>query len=302
MIMLTKLPGWIVAFFACATLLAGTVQAQAPAPAAPPVREIIKVAGEVYRFRNNNHYSLVIITPAGVIFSDPINADASNWLKVELKKRTDQPVRFVIYSHDHADHISGGEVFKDTAQFISQVNAKPVIIGEKRPTPVPNITFTDALDIDLGGTLVQLRYVGRNHSNNSIVVVLPKERVLYAVDFIPVKSMAFRDFPDAYVPEWMESLSRVEAIDFDILVPGHGPMGTKDDLRNFHHFLDDLHAAVLDGVRHGKTVEQLKAELKFPRQETWTNYKESLGLNIEGMYRLVQANRRNNQGVGGGIN
>ncbi|MBM3602058.1 MAG: MBL fold metallo-hydrolase [Alphaproteobacteria bacterium] len=76
-----------------------------------PVREISKIAGEVYRFRNNNHYSVFAVTPAGVIATDPINAGAAQWLKEEVQKRFNQPVKYVIYSHDHADHISGGEVF-----------------------------------------------------------------------------------------------------------------------------------------------------------------------------------------------
>ena len=81
--------------------------AQQPPPQ-PPVREITKIAGEVYRFRNNAHYSVFAVTPAGVIATDPINADAARWLKDEIQKRFNQPVRYVIYSHDHADHISGG--------------------------------------------------------------------------------------------------------------------------------------------------------------------------------------------------
>jgi glyoxylase-like metal-dependent hydrolase (beta-lactamase superfamily II) len=67
--------------------------------------------------------------------------------------------------------------------------------------------------------------MGRNHSDNSIVMRFPKERVLFAVDFIPVESVAFRDFPDAYIEDWIDSLQRMELMDFDILAPGHGPLG-----------------------------------------------------------------------------
>ena len=55
------------------------------------------------------------VTPAGAIVTDPIDAGAAQWLKDEIKKRFNQPVKYVIYSHDHADHISGGQVFTDTA-------------------------------------------------------------------------------------------------------------------------------------------------------------------------------------------
>ena len=98
-----------------------------------PVREITKIAGEVYRFRNANHYSVFAVTSAGVIATDPINADAARWLKAEITRRFNQPIRYVVYSHDHADHISGGEVFADTAIVVAHENAKAAIVGERRP-------------------------------------------------------------------------------------------------------------------------------------------------------------------------
>ena len=259
-----------------------------------PVREITKISGEVYRFRNNNHYSVFAVTPDGVIATDPINADAARWLKGELQSRFGKQVKYLVYSHDHADHISGGEVFADTAVVIAHDEAKKAIVGEKRPTAVPHLTFTDRLTIELGGTSLELVFVGKNHSNNSLVMRFPKERLLFAVDFIPVETVAFRDFPDAYMPDWIDSLKRVEALDFDVLVPGHGKLGEKRHVTLFREYLQDLHAEVLAGARAGKTPDDLVQTIKLPKYESWTNYKESLALNIQGMYRLIQANRRPN--------
>ena len=216
-----------------AASIAVPVFAQAPTPPAA-VREITKIKDEVYRFRNNNHYSVFAVTSAGIIATDPINAPAATWLKDELKKRwPDKPIKFVVYSHDHADHISGGEVWTDTATVVAHENAREPIVGEKRPTPLPHVTFSDKATIDLGGTAVELIWVGRNHSNNSVVMRFPKEKIIFAVDFIPVKGVAFRDFPDAYLDEWIDSLRKVEALEFDILAPGHGALGGKADVTNF---------------------------------------------------------------------
>jgi glyoxylase-like metal-dependent hydrolase (beta-lactamase superfamily II) len=121
-------------------LLAALVAALGVIPASwaqtppAPVREITKIAGEVYRFRNANHYSVFAVTPAGVIATDPINADAARWLRAEITRRFNQPVRYLVYSHDHADHISGGEVFADTAVVVAHDGAKAAIVGERRPT------------------------------------------------------------------------------------------------------------------------------------------------------------------------
>ena len=259
-----------------------------------PRREISKIAGELYMFRNNFHNSVFAVTPAGIIATDPINADAARWLKAELQTRFNQPVRYLIYSHDHADHISGGEVFADTALIIAHENARPAIIGEKRPTAVPQVTFSDRMTIELGGTTVELAYVGRNHSNNSIVMRFPNERVLFAVDFIPVESMAFRNFPDSYLDDWIESLKNVEAMDFEILAPGHGPLGRKGNVGQFREYMQDLRSAVVQAIREGKSLDEMKQSIKLPKYEQWSGYKEMFPLNIEGMYRMVQANRVGN--------
>jgi glyoxylase-like metal-dependent hydrolase (beta-lactamase superfamily II) len=259
-----------------------------------PTREITQLAGEVYRFRNNNHYSIFAVTPEGIIATDPINAEAAQWLKAELQRRFGQPVKYVVYSHDHADHISGGEIFADTALVVAHENAKSSILGERRPTAVPQVTFSERMTIELGGTVLELVYVGRNHSDNSVVMRFPKERLLFAVDFIPVEAMAFRDFPDAYIEEWIESLRRVELMDFDVLVPGHGPVGRKEHVRMFREYMEDLRGAVLQYAREGKSLEEVKSLIKLPKYEKWAGYQQMFPLNVEGMYRHVQLHRRPN--------
>ena len=265
-----------------------------PATAQEAKRSITKIAGEIYRFQNNFHYSVFAVTPDGIIATDPIDAEAAAWLKAELKSRFNQPVRYLIYSHDHRDHIAGGEVFADTATVIAHEKAKEKIIGEKRPTAVPDITFTDNMTVELGGTVVELSYVGRNHSDNSIVMRFPAESILFAVDFIPVGSIAFRNFPDAYLEDWIESLERVERMDFDILAPGHGPLGDKSSVVAYRGYMENLRERVLARAREGKSLDEIKQAVKMEEYKDWFGYDRWFELNVEGMYRMVQANRRGN--------
>ena len=172
--------------------------------------------------------------------------------------------------------------------------AKDAIIGEKRPTAVPQVTFSErphrARRHGDGA-----HWVGRNHSNNSLVMRFPGENVLFAVDFIPVNAMAFRDFPDAYIANgsnrcgasrrWISTSSR----------PVTAPLGTKADVRAFREYLEDLRAQVMAaGAR--RQVAGRDKERGRPRQVQGAGAATSNApLNIEGMYRLVQANRRPNQ-------
>lgn len=112
------------------TMMAGTVQAQ------DAKRSISKVTGDVYRFQNNAHVNVFTITSAGVVVTDPINADAAAWLKAEIAKLTEQPITHLTYSHSHGDHASGGSAYGDVATVIAQQNAPQDIDGV-----VPTIRF-----------------------------------------------------------------------------------------------------------------------------------------------------------------
>ena len=288
--MMNKISRLTAAFLLAAIgLAAGSVSAQQA-----PQRSITKIAGDLYRFQNNFHYSVFLVTPAGVIATDPINADAATWLKAEIAKRFGQPIKYVIYSHDHADHISGGEVYDDTAVIVAHEDAKRAIIGEKRPTAVPEVTFSDRMTIELGGKTVELIHLGPSHSNNMIVMRFPAERALFAVDFISVKRVAFRTLGDAYFPDWIEAIKRAEALDFDILVPGHGSLGTKADARDHRTYLEELHAAVLKAARAGQSLDDMKRTIKLEKYKDWQQYKDWLPLNIEGMLSNINMHRRGN--------
>ena len=261
---------------------------------------IENISGNVYRFRHKFHYSVFAVTPEGIIATDPINAGAAEWLKAALKERFNLPVKYLIYSHEHPDHISGGEVFADTAIVVAHERAKAKIVGEQRRTATPHLGFTNSMTIELGGTVLELSYVGRNHSDNSIVMRFPQERILFAVDFIPVETVAYRDFHDAYIEEWIDSLKRVEGMDFDILAPGHGRLGTRDHVRQFREYMQDLYRAVLKQVRAGMSLEEMQQTIRLPKYEKWFAYQSDnpglnwFPMNIAGMHRYIQNHRRSN--------
>ena len=257
-------------------------------------RAITKIAGDLYRFQNKFHYSVFLVTPEGVIATDPINAEAATWLKGEIAARFGVPVKYLVLSHDHADHSAGAEVFADTALVVAHENAKAAIVGEGRPTAVPDITFADRMTIELGGKRVELIYAGRSHSDNLIVMRFPDEGVLFVVDLVTVGRLPYRDLSDAYFPDWIEALGRVEALDFEILAPGHGPLGGKQDVADHRRYFEDLHAAVVAAARAGQSLEEMKQSITLDAYKDWGQYDDWRELNIEGMYRRVSLQRRGN--------
>ncbi|HEY6024706.1 MAG TPA: MBL fold metallo-hydrolase, partial [Pseudolabrys sp.] len=130
------------------------------------------------------------------------------------------------------------------------------------------------------------------HSDSSLVMRLPKEKIIFAVDFIPLQSVQFRAMADTYLPDLEESLKKVNALDWDRLIPGHpGPggrqIGNKDDVRNQLAYLQDLSAAVKKAISDGKNYADAEKEIKLPKYEQWGGYGPFLPLNIERYYDYI---------------
>jgi glyoxylase-like metal-dependent hydrolase (beta-lactamase superfamily II) len=270
--------------------------AQEATPGAPSP-DLQQFGDDTYAFVNSGYISLFIVTDEGVIATDPSSQggpERAEAYRAAIASVTDQPVRYLIYSHDHADHATGGEVFADTATFISHRNAVEKLAALDDPrTPVPQIAFNDQLVIELGGTTIELYYTGRNHSDNSIVLLHPERRLLFAVDFIPVNTLPYQNLPDAYPEEWIESLRWIdENLDFDTLVPGHPPVpGTKENVTAVRQYLEDLMTAVRAAQEQGladnspEMVDAVRMELE-PDYGSWDMFAEWLPLNIEGLTRI----------------
>ncbi len=129
-----------------------------------PRNEIYHVTGDLYRFRDVRHFGMFLVTSEGIIIVDPTSEQAATWLKGELDERFDVPVRWVIYSHSHYDHASGGELFADTAKFIGHENMRARLAGPAADAPLPP---RDALwDADNDGAISEAEAQGTALAGN----------------------------------------------------------------------------------------------------------------------------------------
>ena len=274
-------------------LAAGPASAQtpaAPAPSAPaapaaaqPPFATTKVADNVYVFRAGGHQSMFIVTPEGVIATDPIglgNREAPTQYIAEIRKVTQAPIRYLLYSHHHYDHIAGGKPFKDAgAIVVAHRNAHRRLAALQSPDVVlPDMIVEDSgSTIALGGMRVDLLWVGNNHSDNTLVMLLPRERIVFTVDWLPIQGALFRDMPDSYIPDWFAGIDRVLALEWDRMIPGHpgpgGRLGTKDDVRAVKEYMVDVSNAAkqLASERRCLNDEAMRA-VKLPKYEGWSGY------------------------------
>lgn len=252
------------------------------ATAQSPARSITKVTGDVYRFRNNNHYALVVVTNNGVVVVDPINANAANWLKSNLKQITDKPVTHLIYSHSHGDHASGGQALGATT-VIAHANAPAAIDGV-----TPDIRFDDTKALEIGGKAFTLVWLGEGHAKDLIAVVVQPENVAFITDAASPKRLPYRDFPRSNIDGWIDQIRKIETLDFEIFAPAHGNVGVKADATDARIYMEKLRQRVLDGLKAGKSIDDLAATVTMDEYKDWQQYAAWRELNVRGMARFLK--------------
>jgi glyoxylase-like metal-dependent hydrolase (beta-lactamase superfamily II) len=269
-----------------AAIYAGASSAQRELP---PMR-IDQLTPHVYRYGGLTNGAFVVGSDAiAVVDGQVCGSNGTQWLKEELAKRFDVPVKYTILSHDHEMHICGLEVFNDTAIAISHVNAKPHIVRERRRTAIPQVTFETNMELDLGGITVALLYLGPTHSDNLIQVHIPQEKVLIAVDIVREgKSLAMPELRDNDIPNSIKALGilgRME--DVEIVVPGHGAVTTQESFLHFRDYLVALRERVLEQMVAGKGIEEILDVVTMEDFKDYGWYEQWIRANVIGMWEIL---------------
>jgi len=134
--------------------------------------------------------------------------------------------------------------------------------------------------LKLGGTTLELHYLGLNHSDSTLVMRLPKEKIIFVVDTIPVGSMPGRGFIDIYPLETEDFIKKVLAMDWERMIPGHpgpgGRLGTKEDAQNLLTLMQEASAEIKKQAQDGKCWDAVEKEFKLPKYANWPGYENGL--------------------------
>jgi glyoxylase-like metal-dependent hydrolase (beta-lactamase superfamily II) len=165
-------------------------------PPLPP--DVEQVGDGVYLFQSSTHRSLFLVTNDGVIVTDPLNADAAADYRSAIAAVTDQPVKFVVYSHYHWDRVSGADVFTaEGAQIIAQERCAQRFRDNPNPAVVmPDITFENEYQVSLGGKSLDLFYFGPSHGDCLTVFLARPANLIQIVDLVEPPHASFPDNPN----------------------------------------------------------------------------------------------------------
>ena len=218
-----------------------------------PLR-VERVKGELYLISGEGGNVAAYVTSEGVVLVDDMFDRNHNDILAQVKSVTDQPIRYVINTHQHDDHAGGDLKMLPIAEVIAHRNVRANLEHIKQPyyedtpgTPIglPRITFSDEFSVHLGGKEVRAKYFGRGHTSGDAVIYFPELKVIHTGDLFlgrtaargPAATPARPPGVNIYVDyaqkgsffEWTKTLDGALQLDFNTVIPGHGPVSTRED-------------------------------------------------------------------------
>jgi len=221
----------------------------------------------------------VLVTNEGVLLvDDKFERDFEGIMRI-VRSITDQPVRYVVNTHHHGDHTGSNAMFASTgAEIVASERARTKMVEAGMPG-LPVFTMEDRARMHVGGKVVDLMYLGRGHTDGDIVIYLPQYRVLVAGDLFTYGSATPQliDYAGGgSAKDWTDTLDKILQLDFDTVIPGHGDVTNKAEMRKFRDSTLALRTRAQELIRGGSSREQLEAALR--REFGWQELHLTRGL------------------------
>jgi cyclase len=253
----------------------------------------------------------IILTDEGVVVIDTgQNPIESRDIMDTVKKLTSMPVRLVIDTEPHADHTTGHYVFSPPAIVIAAAGAGESMRGADRNAPdriqrlaatspemkaaldgyrfiAPQIEYQDKMTINLGGRVIELRYLKGVHSEADSAVWLPNERVLFSASAFVVNQInILRSF--VTIPDILAAGKMMKALNPEHVVPGHGTPGTVKIFADGEQYYALLMDRVGKLMKEGKSLDDIKKEVKMPEYASWGS-QDRFPTNVDAAYKALAA-------------
>jgi cyclase len=254
----------LVRFAGLAALLTLTWAAYTQAP--PPAPFLLhKVADDLFVIDGGGAGNVAVyVTGEGVILVDDKFDRNFAEIMANIKKVTDQPVRYIINTHYHSDHSGGNTMFAPTGvQIISTAAARTHILNKTQPNAQANmvpasVVFDSQMSVFLGGKEVRAMHLGRGHTGTDAMVYFPARRVIHSGDAV-TGGLPLIDYASGgSIVEWTKTLDKaLTTVEWDTMIPGHGPVSPPTMMTTYRDNAIALRNKIQAQVRSGKSEAEL---------------------------------------------
>ncbi len=248
--------------------------------------KVQKVSGTVYMLEGAGGNIGASVGEDGIVIVDDEFLPLADKIEAALKGVTDKPIKFVLNTHWHGDHTGGNEHFGAETPIIAQENVRKRLkdggqtrfgnVPPAKKVALPVITFENNVSVHLNGEDIRAIHIPSGHTDGDAVIFFPQSKVVHmGDDFFNGGMFPFIDLDSGGSVQGMIAGGEkilAEAPDDVKIIPGHGPLGTKDDLRKFVTMLKETSAAVQAGIKSGKNLDQLKKEKVLAK---WDSFGQS---------------------------
>jgi glyoxylase-like metal-dependent hydrolase (beta-lactamase superfamily II) len=217
--------------------------------------------------------SLFVVTADGVLVADGQgNAAETKRMIDEIAKITPRPITHVVICSDHGDHTGGNSAFPASVTYLVHPTSKAVLDAGRTPLPATTRVVAEREALTLGGTAIEVLFLGRAHTGGDLMVYLPREKVLFMSE--AYLNRVFPAMRSAYPSEWVATIERAQKMDVDTFVPGHGfvesPAILKEELETYRRAVAQVIAEARRLHAAGVPVEAAVTQAKFGDLESWT--------------------------------
>jgi cyclase len=278
---------------------------QAPAP---KVVDVEKLRDNLFMLKGGGGNTAVFVGTNGIVVVDTKNPGWGQPILDKIKDLSPKPITTIINTHTHGDHVSGNVEFPANVEVIVQENTAknmeemravtgiavpasgppPNIFKQNNGRGMPKKTFKDKMSIGKGPDEIDLYYFGRGHTNGDAWVVFPALRLMHAGDIFSGKNLPLLDANNGGSGVLIgDSLAKAanSVKNVDSIITGHSTVMTMQDLREYSEFNKDFLAAVREGKKAGKSVDDVAKAWKLPAKYMGYNIAEArVKTNVQVIY------------------
>ncbi len=211
-----------------------------------------------------------------------LNKEGIDSLIAAVAAVTKKPIRYFILPHHHKGYTAVDFDFPPDIDVIMSWQTWQNLSSEPRKIGFPVLFFSEGMTLKIGAHTLILTNMGKGHTDGDTLAYLPESGILFASDLLYFDGVGF--LGSGHMQGWALALEFIEQIGADKIIPGYGPVGSREDVAEFKKFFKDFLTEVLRHIEAGESLEKTLRTFSLPRHEKLAGYRQFFKVNIERAY------------------